>query len=82
MDPLVAFENTQRSITLGFDVVSDSVVQAEKNLKLFGKNSIDDRKDSNVIFEYLYHFREPITLVLIFAAAISAFRERERASRA
>jgi len=32
MDPLVAFENTQRSITLGFDVVSDSITQAEDNL--------------------------------------------------
>ena len=31
-DPLVAFENTQRSITLEFDVVSDSATQAEKNL--------------------------------------------------
>ena len=32
MDPLVTFENTQRSITLGFDVVSDNAAQAESNL--------------------------------------------------
>jgi hypothetical protein len=31
-DPLPAFENTQRSITLGFDVVSDSMQQAIGNL--------------------------------------------------
>lgn len=32
MDPLPAFENTQRTISLGFDVVSDSAAQAEQNL--------------------------------------------------
>jgi hypothetical protein len=31
-DPLPAFENTQRTITLGFDVVSDSMQQAIQNL--------------------------------------------------
>jgi hypothetical protein len=31
-DPLPAFENTQRSVTLGFDVVSDSMQQAIQNL--------------------------------------------------
>ena len=31
-DPLPAFENTQRSITLGFDVVSDSMREAITNL--------------------------------------------------
>jgi len=32
MDPLPTFENTQRTISLGFDVVSDSAAQAEQNL--------------------------------------------------
>ena len=32
MDPLPAFENTQRSITLGFDVVSDNMKEAITNL--------------------------------------------------
>ena len=32
MDPLVTFQNTQREITLGFDVVSDNAAQAQTNL--------------------------------------------------
>jgi hypothetical protein len=32
MDPLVTFQNTQREITLGFDVVSDNAAQAQTNI--------------------------------------------------
>ena len=32
MDPLVTFQNTQREINLGFDVVSDDAAQAQANL--------------------------------------------------
>ena len=32
MDPLVTFENTQRTIQLGFDIVSDDMAQAVDNL--------------------------------------------------
>ena len=32
MDPLAAFENTQRSITLGFDIMSDSMSDGIENL--------------------------------------------------
>tara|TARA_R100000808_G_scaffold20174_1_gene43685 strand:+ start:400 stop:1275 length:876 start_codon:yes stop_codon:yes gene_type:complete len=32
MDPLATFQNTQRSISLGFDIVSDNIDQAQQNL--------------------------------------------------
>ena len=37
MDPLATFENTQRTITLGFDVVSDNAGMAERNLAKINK---------------------------------------------
>ena len=46
-DPLPAFENTQRSITLGFDVVSDSMQQAIGNLA-----------NVNRLIEFLYPMYE------------------------
>lgn len=47
MDPLPAFENTQRTISLGFDVVSDSMQQAIQNLV-----------NVNQLIEFLYPMYE------------------------
>ena len=43
MDPLATFENTQRTITLGFDVVSDNINDAAANLA-----------NINYLIEFLY----------------------------
>ena len=43
MDPLATFENTQRTISLGFDVVSDDINQAAANLA-----------NINYLIEFLY----------------------------
>jgi hypothetical protein len=47
MDPLPAFENTQRTISLGFDVVSDNMQQAIQNLV-----------NVNQLIEFLYPMYE------------------------
>ncbi len=43
MDPLATFENTQRTISLGFDIVSDNVDMASRNLA-----------NINYLIEFLY----------------------------
>jgi hypothetical protein len=47
MDPLATFENTQRTITLAFDVVSDNVTMAAQNLA-----------NINYLIEFLYPMYE------------------------
>lgn len=46
--------------------------EAEKNLAVYGANEISQKKE-NVIFQFLGRFKNPLVLILLGAAIISAF---------
>jgi Mg2+-importing ATPase len=47
--------------------------EAKKRLTLYGRNVIAEKKEINVILEFLSHFKSPLIIILLFAAGISAY---------
>ena len=47
--------------------------EAKLRLAKFGLNVISEKKESGIILEFLSYFSNPLVLVLLFAASISAF---------
>jgi len=46
--------------------------EAKKRLKQYGRNSIEEKKELNIILELLSNFKSPLVLLLIVVAIISA----------
>ncbi len=47
--------------------------EAEKRLQLHGKNTISEKKEVGIILEFFSHFANPLIIVLLCAASISAY---------
>ncbi len=47
--------------------------EVRKRLALYGRNVIAEKKEINVILEFLSHFKSPLIIILLFAAGISAY---------
>ncbi len=52
------------------DGLSDSEVKTR--LKRYGFNTIRDKKEQNIVLEFLSHFKDPLIIILLVAAGISA----------
>lgn len=46
--------------------------EARLRLKLYGLNVISDKKEKGIILEFLSHFNDPLIIILLIAAGISA----------
>lgn len=46
--------------------------EAEKRLSLYGLNQIAEKKELNIVLEFLTHFKSPLILILLIAAIVSA----------
>ncbi|KKW16444.1 MAG: magnesium-translocating P-type ATPase [Candidatus Kerfeldbacteria bacterium RIFCSPLOWO2_01_FULL_48_11] len=53
----------------------DGLTEHEIGLRLqqYGKNVLSERKEVGVIAEYFSHFKNPLAIILLFAAGISAY---------
>lgn len=51
--------------------------EARKRLEQYGPNVISDGKESNIILEFLSHFKNPLVAILLIASAVSAFLGEE-----
>ncbi|MFA6462323.1 MAG: magnesium-translocating P-type ATPase [Candidatus Woesearchaeota archaeon] len=50
-----------------------SSIEVKARLKQYGKNSIEEKKELNILLELLSNFKSPLVLLLIIVAGISAF---------
>ncbi len=53
------------------DGLSDS--EAASRLAEFGPNEVEEKKEIGVVLEFLSHFRNPLVLILLAAASVSAY---------
>ncbi|MEM3662231.1 MAG: magnesium-translocating P-type ATPase [Sulfolobales archaeon] len=76
----VSLINTYDVLTLPVDVLLErlssslsglSSEEAERRLKVFGYNEVARRRKRSLIIEFLYHFRNPLTIILLIAGLIS-----------
>ncbi len=47
--------------------------EAEKRLKIYGYNELAKRKKRTAIVNFLFHFRNPLVIILLIAGLISGF---------
>lgn len=47
--------------------------EARRRLKQYGYNTITDKAEMNIVLEFFSHFKNPLVLVLLAAATVSAF---------
>jgi len=65
LDKLLAYLDTSSS-----GLVSD---EAENRLKTFGRNELTKRKKRTAVVDFIFHFRSPLIIILLFAGVISGF---------
>ena len=65
LDKLLAYLDTSSS-----GLVSD---EAENRLKTFGRNELAKRKKRTAVVDFIFHFRSPLIIILLFAGVISGF---------
>ncbi|MCJ7718825.1 cation-transporting P-type ATPase, partial [Candidatus Bathyarchaeota archaeon] len=65
VDELLAYLSASSS-----GLASDEV---ENRLKTFGPNELAKRKKRTAIVDFLFHFRSPLIIILLFAGLISGF---------
>ncbi|MEM2557147.1 MAG: HAD-IC family P-type ATPase, partial [Candidatus Bathyarchaeia archaeon] len=66
---------------LGSSLSGLSSEEVERRLKVFGYNEVAKRRKKSLIIGFLYHFRNPLTIILLIAGLISYFLgERESAT--
>lgn len=61
------------SAYLGTSASGLSTDETESRLKAFGPNELAKRKKRAAIVEFLFHFRSPLIIILLFAGLISGF---------
>ncbi|MCX8171370.1 MAG: magnesium-translocating P-type ATPase, partial [Candidatus Bathyarchaeota archaeon] len=66
--PIVALLNNLGSSPSGL-----SSEEAEKRLKVFGYNEVAKKRKRSLIIEFLYHFGNPLIIILLIAGLISYF---------
>lgn len=47
--------------------------EVKTRLKLYGLNVFSDRKEQSVVIEFLGHFKDPLIIILLIAASVSAW---------
>ncbi len=47
--------------------------EARKRLEVYGNNEVIRKKKSNIFLEFIFHFKSPVTIILIIAAIVSGF---------
>ncbi|MEM3174353.1 MAG: cation-transporting P-type ATPase, partial [Candidatus Bathyarchaeia archaeon] len=52
---------------LGSSLSGLSSEEAERRLRVFGYNEVAGRRKRSLIIEFLYHFRNPLTIILLVA---------------
>jgi Mg2+-importing ATPase len=58
---------------LGTSAEGLSGEEAEKRLETYGSNEVARRGKRPAVLEFLFHFRSPVTIILMIAAVISGF---------
>lgn len=58
------------SVRGDFGLSSD---EAQRRLEKFGLNALSEKRETNVLFEYLSYFKSPLVVILLIASGISAF---------
>ncbi|MEM4521385.1 MAG: magnesium-translocating P-type ATPase [Candidatus Bathyarchaeia archaeon] len=56
---------------LGSSLSGLSSGEVERRLEVFGYNEVAGRRKSSLIIEFLYHFRNPLVIILLIAGLIS-----------
>jgi len=56
---------------IGSSLSGLSSEEAERRLKVFGYNEIARRRKRSLIIEFLYHFRNPLVIILLIAGLVS-----------
>ena len=56
---------------LGTSATGLTAEEAEKRLDVYGTNDVAKKKERSAVIEFLYHFRNPLVLLLVVAATIS-----------
>ena len=67
---LPADELLSRLSTLSTGLTSE---EAKKRLENFGSNEVAKKRKRSAPIEFLFHFRSPVTIILIIAAIVSGF---------
>ncbi|MEM1555176.1 MAG: HAD-IC family P-type ATPase, partial [Desulfurococcaceae archaeon] len=76
----VVLPSISNVLTLPVDVLLDrlgsslsglSSEEVERRLKVFGYNEVARRRKRSLIIEFLYHFRNPLTIILLIAGLTS-----------
>src|SRR5208283_2761563 len=61
-DVLALFETSEKGLT---------IEEAANRLETYGPNSITGTRPSSVVLRFLSHFKNPVTMILLFAAILS-----------
>ncbi len=72
-EELLSISNDELFTRLNISLSGLSSEEAEKRLRIYGRNELAKKKKRAAIVEFLSHFRSPLIIILMIAGLISGF---------